>query len=185
MEDLIRYCAPTGPLPDLIGSGAGKALLIMGSAKCLPDDLKRYDKKHNGERMAVNDAIPAYKGKLDYAASLHPPKLWFWCKARKDNPIPMSTHRAGGWPEVIWPLHADGGTSGLSAVIISLLMGFDSIVLAGIPVSNDPKITGAVGQITAETMQEEWMRFSRFFGGKVKSLSGWTEDMWGAPICRD
>ena len=180
MDDLIRYVQPQGKLPDLVGSKSGP-VLIIGSAACAENDLARFDKLHNGVRIAVNDAIPWYKGKLDYAVSLHPSKLWFWCKARKDKPIPISTHRAGGWPEIIFPIHADGATSGLNAVIISLLIGFDPIVLAGIPVSDDPKLNGEMGRISAETMQKEWMIFSRFFGGKVRSLSGWTRDTFGAP----
>ena len=180
MDDLIRYVQPRSNLPDLVNSRSG-SLLVIGSAACVQDDLKRYDKLHSGARMGVNDAIPWYKGKLDFAVSLHPSQLWFWCKARKDNPIPISTHRAGGWPEIIFDIHADGATSGLSAIVVSLLMGFDSIVLAGIPVSDDPKLNGEVGRISAETMQKEWMIFSRFFGGKVRSLSGWTRDTFGAP----
>jgi hypothetical protein len=181
IEDLIRYCQPRDKLPDLTGSKSG-SILIIGSAVCVKDDLARYDHLHAGERMAVNDMIPAYKGKLDHVASLHPDKLYFWCKARPDKPIVHLSHRAGGWPDTVWPLHADGATSGLFAVIISLLMGFDSIVLAGIPVSDEVKITGEVGKIGAEVMQKEWLIFSKFFGGKVKSLSGWTREKFGEPI---
>jgi hypothetical protein len=181
MEDLIRYMQPNGPLPDLVDSKTG-SILIIGSAQIVTDDLDIYDHLHTGERMAVNDAIPWYSGKLDHAASLHPDKLWSWLKVRKDNPVLHSTRRAGGFPEnYIWPMHADGGTSGLFAVAISLLMGFESIVLAGIPVSDDPKITGETGKIKAGAMQEEWLRFSRFFDGRVKSLSGWTHEQFGAP----
>ena len=180
-EDLIRYCQPRDKLPDLAGSKSG-SILIIGSAACVKDDLKKYDRLHQSERMAVNDMIPAYKGKLDHAVSLHPAKLYFWRKARADNPIVHSSHKAGGWPDTIWPLHADGATSGLFAVIISLLMGFDSIVLAGIPVSDEVKITGENGKIAAETMQKEWLIFSRFFGDKVKSLSGWSRETFGSPL---
>jgi hypothetical protein len=182
MEDLIRYCQPKGELPGLVGSKSG-SILVIGSASCVTHDLNAYDKLHNGERMLINDMIPVYRGKAEHVASLHPAKLYMWARVRKDKPLAHSTHRAGEWPPEIWNIHADGGTSGLFGVIISFLMGFDSVVLAGIPVSDEQKITGQVGGISAETMRQEWMRFAPFFGDKVKSLSGWTREQFGAPEC--
>ena len=180
IEDLIRYCQPQGPLPKVERSGS---ILVIGSAVCVEDDLERYDHLHHGDRMAVNDAIPWYAGGLNHAASLHSEKLKAWTSDRKENLTIHSARQYEGFPGTIWPIHADGGTSGLFGVIISLLMGYDSIILAGIPNDlsshfNDPQPAKLCGTPACD---QEWMIFSKFFDGKVKSLSGRTMEWFGVP----
>lgn len=183
MEDLITYCQPTGPLPGLVNSKSG-SLLIMGCAPCVWDDLKAYDCIHKGDRMGVNESISAYKGRYQHCVSLHPARLYFWTKTREDKPLIHSTHRAGGFPEIIWPLHRDGALSGIFACLISLLMGYEQVIVAGMPCDstgnfyeNEPRPLAG-----ADSTKAEWLRaHDAVFKGRVKSLSGWTKDQFGAP----
>ena len=185
MDDLLRYVNPTGPLPPLLGSRSGP-VLIIGSAQCVWDDLERYDHLHIGDRIAVNGAIRYYRKPIQHAASLHPDLMWLWCSWRDDDGFLIhSTHRAAGFPETIWPIHRDGGTSGLFAVLLALMMGYEEIVLAGVPCDSSPHIyDNEPNRLTGEeSTKQEWHRsMDAVFKGRVKSLSGRSAEWLGSPL---
>ena len=197
MENLIRYVNPKGPLPATAGTKSGP-LLIMGTAACLWEDLAKYDHLHDGERMAVNDAMAYYRNfsshRLDHGAALHSDWLSVWAAAAnmrcKELGEPgICTHSQIKYldlPEIVWPLHRDGGTAGLFAVLIGLLMGFDRIVLAGSPIDGSRHFfeseLNAVRFYSADTYRDEWLRArDAVFNGRVKSLSGRTREWLGEP----
>lgn len=75
-----------------------------------------------------------------------------------------------------------GLDSGLYGVRIALLLGYDQIVLAGIP--NDATGHFYEDPRTARSMVTSaavWKRFAPEMAGRVTSLSGWTADLLGAP----
>jgi hypothetical protein len=188
---LIDYVNLQGPLPDIAGTKTGD-LLIMGAAACLWDDLKRYDHLHIGDRMALNDAMTHYPDRLDHGVSLHADMMHgfafkqFYKGAHNPWPI-MQTHAhiPNYAVQHVWPLRRDGGTSGLFAIYISLLMGYERIILAGIPYDGNQHFYEppwmADSFYTRDDVQKEFMQAIPFFKGKVKSLSGKTKDWLGEP----
>src|SRR5690606_32827413 len=80
-----------------------------------------------------------------------------------------------------WP-HLDSGSSGLYAVKAMLDLGFDKIVLTGVP------MTQGGGHFVRH---EPWDAYDRFRGawvgalgiihGPVRSMSGWTAEILGVP----
>jgi hypothetical protein len=200
MKHLLQYVNPQGQLPDLVNTKYGKDLLIMGTAACLWEDLDRYDDRHGGERLAVNDAAayyPQYSAhRLDHIAALEGNWLDSWSYAAKDWAAKHGGHSAythshmkfahwGGEPRYVWPLKRDGGTVGLFAVLIGLLMGFDRIILAGSPIDASPHfyhIEKEYRFYINESVRSEWLRArDAVFNGRVKSLSGWTREVLGEP----
>jgi len=187
VKELLRYVNPKGPLPDIAGTKSGD-LLVMGTAACLWDDLSRYDDQHKGERLAVNDAIfyyPVFASfKLNHGVSLHCDFLSVYTHGSPSLPTHSNISSNGGHPTHVWPLQRDGGTGGLFAVLIGLLMGFDRIILAGSPIDGSghfyyPGKTALYGD---SIVRDEWLRArDAVFKGKVKSLSGCTREWLGEP----
>ena len=135
--------------------------------------------------MALNDAIPFYreKGPLTYATSLHVEKLDKWMNY-SNGAETHSGQRTRTHPTYQWHIHRDGGTTGLFAVLIGLLMGYDKIILAGCPTDASPRYFEDIPhpQFGLDTIKDEWLRArDAVFNGKVKSLSGRSREWLGEP----
>jgi hypothetical protein len=171
----------------------------MGSGRCLWDDLRRVNLKGWGV-IAVNGTALYYKGKIDHACSLHPEEPTIWTSLRKayfceSCTILTHAHAALGKQfspsyeeaDYSWQIEdANSGTSGLFGVMLALALGYDRIILAGIPMDDQghfydpPWLTD--GCFKSDFVRSEWRRISQiYFDGRVKSLSGWTKDLLGEP----
>jgi hypothetical protein len=87
-----------------------------------------------------------------------------------------------------------GGTSGLLACVVALGLGYDEIVLCGIPIDNSGhfweqtgdktnfqrEIVNSSGQIRGDG-RRFWTNRLKEFDGRVKSMSGNTRLILGAP----
>lgn len=194
MKELIHYTRPEGPLPALVGTKAGKQLLVIGSAATVWDDLSRVDPKQY-DLMAVNDVMIHYPWgqRLDYGVTLHPEKLPGWgffqaYQASHNAWPPMETMSIrqvqGGHVKHVWPIHRSGGNSGLFGVFTGLFMDYDLIVLAGIPCDDTPRYFDPPGwrheQFAKDVVFREWQEANeRIFKNRVRSLSGRTRDLLG------
>jgi hypothetical protein len=193
MDQVIAYVNPKGSLPEIIRTGN---LLVIGSGACVWDDLRRYDQGHGEQdRIAVNDMMAHYPGRLQYGAALHVNKLPGWTYGQallgaKGGWPPMQVHSHMDGPQVthVWPLVREGGTVGLFATLIGLLMGYDRIILAGIPCDDSPRFFDPPWQKHAQmgliTVHDEWKRARDevpLFRDRVRSLSGNTKLWLGEP----
>lgn len=162
------------------------SLLIIGSGRCIWDDLAKVDYSIDWEVMCVNDIIMHYPGDIHHAYSNDNKTLPKWVAARRPRyaieyrtPIMHSCNKLEQgftWP---FPGH---GTSGLGAIYVGLALGYTDIVLCGIPMDGsghyfDPK--------TRSTNYNSGLRYWRaaipVFNGAVHSMSGNTRDLLGAP----
>lgn len=170
------------------------ALVLGGAESAFADAEKAFVLFTPDAVIAVNDMIAAWPNKITHACTLHGEKLLQWQQARKaakfntdyqtayferlkGKPAPKIDHVI----EYRWP-HLDSGSSGLYAVKVMLDLGFDRIVLAGVP------MTQGGGHFLRH---EPWDAYDRFRGawagaiphivGKVKSMSGWTQELLGSP----
>lgn len=169
-------------------------LLIVASGRCVWDDLERYARDQeihfNGDVMAVNDVGMHLPCELTHWYSNDWKMLPKWVEARrprfKKKYGPVQTHSCYGGAKYVWPWPGHG-TSSLNAVYTGLALGYDEIVLAGVPLDNsghyfDPpwvnsnfsnEVPNKGGQL------RYWNR--QIFEGKVKSLSGRTRELLGSP----
>lgn len=178
----------------MVGTKTGQQLLILGTAECIWSDLAEVEPKEF-ELMAINDLMMHWPwGKrLDYGITLHPEKLPGWgffqsYQAKNNGWKPMEVHsNRGDRPGVThaWPIHRSGGNSGLFGVLVGLLMGYDRIVLAGVPCTDTPRYFDPPWrrhtQFGKDMVLREWERAQIVFQDKVKSLSGRTRVLLGAP----
>jgi hypothetical protein len=166
--------------------------IVVGGADCVWDDVKAAQALFTPDAYAViNDMIPQWSGRIDYICSLHPEKIAEWLLQRSKKGLTFAgevwchkiagprgmmhkgvDHQSGDWQ----------GSSGLFAPKVLLENGFNKIVLCGVP------MTAEGGHIVrkrqwpvAMAFRRGWKLHEKFIKGKVKSMSGWTEQFLGAP----
>jgi len=168
--------------------------LVLGGASCMRDDLSRFERMHpvdDAVIIAVNDAGWAYPGKIDHWVTLHVEHLSRWVATRRElgrnmdfetwsRPGPKSRqhqptdHVLGHWGK---------GSSGLFAVTVAQHLGFKRIVLCGVPMSTAGNVSGKsewpVDEVTLH--REGWVYHLGRIKDTVRSMSGWTKGILGAP----
>ncbi len=192
---------PLSAYPEgLLDRFLNKRMVVVGGARCVWDDLAlvgiRGGEDNNGyDVMCVNDIVMHYPGRVFHFYSNDHRWMPKWIAARRELHSRKyggirHTHscRTGGqhsWP---WPGH---GSSGLGAVYTGLAMGYTSIVLCGVPLDDgghyfDPpwvktnfnREVGVKGN--GDMMYWQGAR-DKVFEGRVKSASGRTRELLGAP----
>ena len=171
-------------------STAASHLLVLGSAECLWRDLERVKSLGLGSSqiLAVNHAGVAFGGRIDHWASLHPDRFQDWRaeRARMEDCITYAPWLpAGGRVDTCLTERWFGG-SGLYAVQIALeTLDAPRIVLAGIPLDGGPyffKTNQRFGSGAAlDRYRAAWTAAAYFFEDRVRSLSGWSRQLLGAP----
>lgn len=153
-------------------------MIILGGGDTLWNDIAALPFDINSRTIiAVNDAIKHYKGRIDYAVSLHPEKLKGWV----NKPCTVISHkRVHGAPinRVVPELW--GGSSGLYAVQIALKeLGAEEVILCGVPITPTPHFWGETWS-DAEKYRKAWIKNKNELA-KVRSMSGWTAELLGKP----
>lgn len=189
--------------PSVAGNYSGPAV-VLGSGRCIWDDIAKIDFEQV-QVIAINNMIMHYKGRVHHGVSLHPeePPLWRqlrWTNQCEESYVVTHSHR---YPshikhpngefktehglDFIWVLEGGrGGSSGLFAPMVGLALGYDKIILAGIPIDGsghffDPPNT-ETKQFLGRNIQEEWENANvNYFKGRVKSMSGRTMEWLGYP----
>lgn len=163
---------------------------VLGSANTLSGDLAAaYSMIPVPDTViAVNSAGMDYEGVLPHFCTLHTEKIVGWLDARRNRGLPD--------PENFWTSNIKqlppsiafrrvpswDGSSGLLAVTVALYMGYEKVVLCGIPLDK---------QAAHYNINEPWMDAPRYrhawtknmpcMRDRVKSMSGWTRNLLGAP----
>lgn len=131
--------------------------------------------------VATNLAGIHHDGRIDGWATLHPELLGDWIKGREVGrmfaPACVDSVDVEVVPER-WP-----GSSGLYAVQCALFeMGASGAILCGLPMDSEaghiirPGPWGPVG-----TYRQAFVSALPLIGGRVRSMSGWTCEVFGAP----
>ena len=143
--------------------------------------------------MTVNIATCIFPYKINHGYSNHADLIEVWVKARdckhmKNYNVTAHSGHANPRSCVGWntPMH---GTSGLNAVYVGALMGYQRIILAGIPLDDsghvyDPPWVGT--KFTREVPPRGDGKIPRYWDhakelGMVTSMSGRTKDLLGEP----
>lgn len=194
-----------GEAPPHVANSCSGLLTVMGGAVCVWDDLQNiaalFGKKlgpmwHDDDLpcdlMAINDIGAYWHGKLHHWVTLHGMYMAGWHKFRTKH-----AYGAGAGVEVhadkpaeaidhIWDIPNVGGSSGLFACKIALVLGYNKIILAGMPMDDSrhffdaPWYQGAALHNRPEELV--WIQArNEVFGERVKSMSGRTKQWLGEP----
>jgi hypothetical protein len=184
LPELWRALGGRGEIPSRCGRFSGP-LLIIGGGRTIWEDVAKVT-PWKGEIMAINDVGAHFHGRIRHWVTLHKEYMPGWKKFRLGHnygdgvPPMIHSHKAGDGIDTVWPIDAVGGTSGLFAVYVALLLGYDEIVLAGVPMTGDGHFFDPpwVGTEFADRANElEWKSAIRnIFKGRVTSMSGKTRD---------
>ena len=182
-----------------------KRLVIVGSARCVWDDLEQIWPVKD-DVMCINDMIMFYPEDIDHVFSCDGYMLKHWWAARRPpykqqfTKIPQF-HTVNNDQNVprnyIRHDFTGGGTSGLAACFAGLNLGYSNIVLCGIPIDNSGhfweapwgktnfqrEIANAHGQIRGDG-RRFWVNAKEKFEGRVTSVSGFTKKLLGSPFER-
>lgn len=156
--------------------------LILGGAQCVWHDAARALQLCTPDAfIAINDMIPRWPGRIDYAVSLHADQMHRWSKARKDNPQKWSVKQMVG-AGIQKTTNDWGGSSGLFAVKIAREEGMHAI-LCGVPMSAVAGhfVRGPDKWKNCNTFLPAWEERVEELKPFVRSMSGWTAVQFGEP----
>lgn len=172
-----------------IGAYGGQ-LTILGCGHNVWDDIDRFPGRRNGHILCVHDIATHFPEQIHHMHSNYGHMIDHWAQIRGwrfvntgflhcCSPIgyPSPPHVAR------WPVPSKGSSS-LTATLIGLLMGYAPIVLAGVPLDDGGHYYDRPHTVENQLgVCEKWWVQARdiYFEGRVKSLSGKTRDILGAP----
>lgn len=207
-ELMTGYGGRAFPFPKIAGSYKGKNLVVCGDAIGVWNDLEafgcRSDERPKGrvrkdgwDFLTVNKLVETFPGSVEHCYSNQPHLLNQFVAARRQEYAqefgpPRHTHSIMEGANHRWPWGGHG-TSGLGAVLVGLGLGYDRIVICGIPLDDGPhngephwrKTTFQSSEASGSKnggKDRHWENaINKAFGGKVKSMSGRTKEWLGAP----
>jgi|1_EtaG_2_1085319.scaffolds.fasta_scaffold06321_1 hypothetical protein len=187
---------PDADLPAIAGTRTGP-LLIVGPGACAFDDLGSYPWVDH-DVMVVN-LMGVFFPEFDHWTSIHSEVFHTMERLRFTEPWRFGTKhgyerhtKQGSKTEVpvnYWPISGHfAPVSGVTAAIIGVALGYDRVVLAGIPADDSGHFYGFHGEGARvidhgeQSSKEAWSRCrEEYFEGKVTSLSGNTREWLGSP----
>lgn len=166
-----------------------RTALILGGASTLPADRARALELLEGieySLIACNHAARDEPGRVDHWVTMHAELLPMWMKERAKHRRPpagqlwTARHRPSKVQST--PIESWGGSSGLLCVAVAFQLGFEKIILAGIPMQKLLRhYDDSRPWMEARQYWPAWERRMAQMRGRVKSLSGWTLEQLGEP----
>lgn len=165
--------------------------IVLGSAK---DALAEFERAQamapDAPVVCVNDALRTCPAPALAFATLHPEKRRRFLDGVALEGVRLFANERPAYDSTPWEIVPEkwGGTSGLYAVQIALgELGFAGSIVAGVPIDHK------AGTTYARHPQKQWAsgneaRYRRGWtkalpaiGARVRSMSGWTQEILGAP----
>jgi len=180
------YCKEL--IPKIAGTYKG-VVAVYGGGKGMWDDyakMQEFGVEH--DTMAINIAglfIP----NLTHLFSLHYKNISYISKWRKveygkaDKQICHSSKMIDG-VDYVWHLPTMASTSGLLSVVLAHLLGYDKIILCGVPMDNSgyfyKPFVNETFKDRCREMELEMLR-DKDIGTKIRSMSGRSKNVFGEP----
>lgn len=168
---------------------ASKVAFVMGGANTLHADHVAAESLCSPDVMIfTNHAGRDWPGQVEHYVTLHPELMQDWLDARyfMSYPYPNNlwTSNKKNLPQGLKWNHVEswGGSSGLLAVTVALHLGYDKIILCGVPLDRQMRHydSDELWQ-EAHKYRAGWVKYLPDMQGKVKSFSGWTSRLLGTP----
>lgn len=158
--------------------------LIGGSGSVWADYKAACELFPRHDVIVINDMIAEFPGRIKYVASLHPSKLSGWLNQREyrkyNTPLKVwCISKVSGVTDTL--LDNWHGSSGLYAVKVGLEMGYNKIILCGVPMTESNHFLRQRPWKTCRQFLPKWIQYRAQLDSKVRSMSGFTRDLLGAP----
>lgn len=171
--------------------------IVLGTAPSMWDDLDAARVILGGlpwDLIAVNGAGWLYAGPVALWCSVHGSKLVRWVERRRELGFDMTFQAYGNFSKseasgavIRWNRPNGGGSSGLYATLTALELGYDHLILCGIPIAGDRRHNYEAGDAIIkadcpyESYRSGWTKAEETLKHRVRSMSGWTADLLGRP----
>lgn len=181
--------------------------LVIGSAKGVEIEVALAMKIEPSTVLATNSIVADFPWNIDAAVTLHPKHMAGWRKARiarNYGSIPhyvshinkQGSHSFDFITDVIdyrWPEQAGlpvydpetgsaSGSSGHYAIKVAMeLFGETKILLAGVPMTQERRHYNNSNLWNSDIFKPAWKLTYDRLKNHVRSMSGWTADMFGFP----
>lgn len=166
-----------------------RTALCLGGGDTLHTDIAALRVKYDGV-LACNEAGIEWPGELDAWVSLHSDKFGNWKQRRAAKGHPPAKlhvgHKAGDKVDLVTPEYMPGmpmsGSSGQFVAKVALFdLGFDRVVLCGIPLTQTPHFFGGEKWRSANGFRKAWTTLPMEYRNRMRSMSGWTRVLLGSP----
>jgi len=170
----------------------GAAIVFGSSANALSELEAALRIAPGSPVFCVNDSLRASPIRAHAFATLHPEKALRFLDGVDVEGLPLFTFEAQAYSKLPWTIVREkwAGSSGLYATQIALEeFGFSRVIVAGVPI--DPQSGTAYRQAAhkggiwggdcGERYRRGWARAADKLAGRVRSMSGWTQELLGAP----
>jgi hypothetical protein len=160
-----------------------RILIIIGSAPCVQEDIAvALASLHEIDFMLVGlDSVTKYIGQVKYFATYHPAEIQESKERRAKSGgntdwTIISHQQHESLVNIVIPLAGPSGSSALLGVHAGMQQGYRKIIVCGCPLTgkNDK------GQ-SYEVFQKGWTAKFNEIKDNVRSMSGWTRELLGAP----
>lgn len=159
------------------------ALVLGGAASVYDDveaalDLGEFDGVIAAKRIGNH-----WRGRIDAWVSLHAgQKAGLIARRAKHGLPPIGRLFEFGDVPHLYPGQTNPGASGLFAVKVALdELGYDRVVVCGVPMSPTPHFDVPTAWRAAEGYQTGWRQALPHIADRVRSMSGFTEQLLGRP----
>ena len=167
--------------------------IVAGNAWCLHEDLAKAPQ--GLPIIAVNGAAGEVKAEFLY--SKHPERMvgkggnWIWRQRRFHTNFTVhgsAFHENMPWVDYFWEGARGGGGSGWGARKLATLLGFDPVILCGMPLNPGNYASGRLSKLmknpdVIDGFRREIEADVEWHEG-VYSMSGFTRDLFGEPCLR-
>ncbi len=159
--------------------------IIGGGNDVLADYAAARKFLHQYDVLAVNDMIAEFPFRIKHAVSVHPTRLPGWlnqrCYRKYNLPATVWSNGQGNGVSNIIP-DEWRGSSGMYAVKVGLEIGYNKIILCGVPMQADAgHYVRKQPWNQCEWFIDKWARYCPQFADKVCSMSGYTRELLGGP----
>lgn len=205
LREYLAACGASYRLPCIAGRYTGKNLVIVADSINVWDDLERFGcrsdrgrgrvEKDGWDFLTVNKMVETFTGSIEHCYSNATRFLLNCIAARREEYTrefcgPNNIHSISDGVPNVWPFGGHG-SSGLGACLVGIGLGYENIMLCGMPLDDGPhngephwrrsafessEVAGGVrtGRNT------HWQRAIELaFDGRIKSMSGRTKEWLG------
>lgn len=181
-----RGISYVGTLP-LLNKYTGKNLVILASAWNVWDDWHRFKavsgKAYSWDIMVINDMGLYFPGRFTHWISLHPSNFSLYrqyciknCHTHSREPAPFVDYA--------WYIYNRSGSGGMFALKVATLMGYNKIILCGMPLTNGKRFFDQYNMqhsFDCSTIRDPWKEQKDIFEEFTRSMSGYTKELFGEP----
>lgn len=205
---LFEYGGSAKAFPDIAGTYRGKNIIVCGDGLEVWKDLEAFGcradtgrgrvEKPGWDFMTVNKLGETFPGNIEHWYSNSIKALSRFMHARRDEyekefKAPAHSHCCEAGAKYSWPWPAQG-TSGLGAVLTASGLGYDRIVICGMPLDNGPHngephwrgtrfASSEVPSAKDGGPERHWkLAIDTVLKGRARSMSGRTKEWLGDAI---